>query len=36
LRSHQGESGRSDAGGENDMAVSFVIEDGRITQVYAT
>jgi len=26
---------RIDPGGENDTAVSFVVEDGRITQIYA-
>ncbi|MCW2637723.1 MAG: sigma-70 region 2 domain protein, partial [Dactylosporangium sp.] len=30
-----GIAARIDPGGENDTAVSFVIEDGRITQIYA-
>ena len=30
-----GVAARIDPGGENDTAVSFVIEDGRITQIYA-
>ena len=30
-----GIAARIDPGGENDTAVSFVIEDGRITEIYA-
>jgi len=30
-----GVAARIDPGGENDTAVSFVIEDGRITQIFA-